>query len=69
MNANEALDKYLSSLDPKARIAKSRDIRCFCRVSTFILSNWRCGRTAIPWFLYGKITEAIGENIFKDITN
>lgn len=67
MTANEALDKYMSSLTPRERIAKSRDIRAVCRVSTSVLCFWRSGRTRIPWFLLDKITEAIGENIFDDV--
>lgn len=67
MTANEALDNYLSSLDPKERIAKSRDIRALCQISKFVLCFWRRGRTQIPWYLLDKITEAIGENIFDDV--
>lgn len=69
MTANEALDNYLNSLDPKERIAKSRDIRALCQISRFVLCYWRCGRTQIPWSLRDKITEAIGENIFEKFTN
>lgn len=69
MTANEALDNYLNSLNPKERIAKSRDIRALCRISRFILCDWRRGRTQIPWFLRDKITEAIGENIFYNVTD
>lgn len=69
MTANEALDKYLSSLKPNERIAKSRDIRSLCRISRFVLCYWRRGRTKIPWAFRDKITEAIGENIFETITN
>lgn len=67
MTANEALDNYLSSLGPKERIAKSRDIRALCKISKFVLCFWRRGRTQIPWYLLDKITEAIGENIFDDV--
>lgn len=69
MTANEALDNYLNSLNPKERIAKSRDIRALCRISRFILCDWRRERTQIPWFLRDKITEAIGENIFYNVTD
>ena len=66
MTTNEALDNYLNSLDPKDRIAKSRDIRALCRISRFVLCFWRRGRTKIPWSLRDKITEAIGKNIFEN---
>ncbi|MDE5988917.1 MAG: hypothetical protein K2H17_05930 [Duncaniella sp.] len=69
MTANHALDKYLSSLDAKEQIAKSRDIRELCRISRFVLCAWRRGRTPIPWVFLDKITEAIGENIFENVTN
>lgn len=69
MTANIALDKYLSSLDPNERIAKSRDIRALCKISRYVLSDWRRGRSQIPWFFRDKIMEAVGENIFADVTN
>lgn len=69
MTANDALDKYLNSLNPKARIAKSRDIRILCRITRYVLCDWRRGRTQIPWVFRDKITEAIGENIFTHITD
>lgn len=67
MTANDALDKYLSSLSPRERIAKSRDIRDACRISRFVLCFWRSGRTPIPWYFLPKITETIGQNIFENI--
>ena len=69
MTANEALDQYLSSLSPKERNAKSRDIRAYCRISSSVLYDWRCGRTRIPWFLRDKITEALGLDIFESSQN
>ncbi len=69
MTANEALDIYLNSLDPKERTAKSRDIRSLCKKSRCVLYDWRKGRTKIEAVFRDKITEAIGENIFKSITN
>lgn len=69
MTANEALDIYLNSLDPKERAAKSRDIRSLCEKSRSVLYDWRKGRTKIEAVFRDKITEAIGENIFKNITN
>ena len=69
MTANEALDKYLSSLSTKERIAKSRDIRTECQISVSVLCNWRVSRTPIPWYFHDKITEALGINIFENIAN
>lgn len=68
MTANHALDKYLSALKPTERVAKSRDIRTFCRISRYVLSDWRRGRTQIPCNFRDKITEAVGENIFANVT-
>lgn len=69
MTANEALDNYLSSLGPRERIAKSRDIRAFCRISTSVLCFWRRGRTHIPWYFRDKITEVLGKNIFENVVD
>lgn len=69
MTANEALDNYLKSLSPRERAAKSRDIRFFCQKTRFVLCDWRKGRSKIDIAWQAKITEAIGENIFENITN
>lgn len=69
MTANEALDKYLGSLSPKTRIAKSRDIREMCRITKNVLCAWRRGRTRIHWVFRDKITEALDKNIFIDVTD
>lgn len=69
MTANEALDRYMNSLGPSERRAKSRDIRAKCRISKYVLSYWRRGRTPIPWSVLDKINEAIGENLFENVTN
>lgn len=69
MTANEALDNYLSSLEPKERAAKSRDIRSLCQKSRSVLYDWRKGRSHIEIVWRDKITEAIGENIFVNVTN
>ncbi|WP_439711450.1 hypothetical protein [Duncaniella muris] len=69
MTANEALDNYLNSLSPKERAAKSRDIRVLCRKSRSVLYDWRKGRSQIDIAWQDKITEAIGENIFENVTN
>lgn len=69
MTANDVLDSYMSSLPSSERIAKSRDIRALCHVSTSVLSDWRRKRTPIPWYFIDKITAAIGENIFENVAN
>ena len=69
MTANEALDIYLNSLEPKERAAKSRDIRTLCKKSRSVLYDWRKGRTKIEAIFRDKISEAIRENIFETITN
>lgn len=69
MTANEALDAYLRSLDPKERAAKSRDIRALCQKSRSVLYDWRKGRSQIEVVWRDKITEAVGENIFENVTN
>ncbi|WP_304761375.1 hypothetical protein [Duncaniella muris] len=69
MTANEALNNYLNSLNPKERAAKSRDIRSLCQKSRSVLYDWCKGRSQIDIAWQAKITEAIGENIFADITN
>ena len=69
MTANEALDAYLRSLDPKERAAKSRDIRSLCQKSRSVLYDWRKGRSQIEVVWRDKITEAVGENIFENVTN
>lgn len=69
MTANEALDAYLRSLDPKERAAKSRDIRSLCQKSRSVLYDWRKGRSQIEVVWRDKITEEVGENIFENVTN
>ena len=69
MTANEALNNYLNSLNPKERAAKSRDIRSLCQKSRSVLYDWCKGRSQIDIAWQAKIPEAIGENIFADITN
>lgn len=64
MTANEALDGYMRGLSARVRIAKSRDIRKFCGVSRFVLSDWRRGRVKISAEKQSKITEALEQDIF-----
>lgn len=67
MTANEALDNYFKTLSPKERIAKSRDIRGFCKKSLCVLSDWRRGRSAISLECQAKITDILGINLFENI--
>ncbi len=64
MTANEALNQYMSGLTNRERIAKSRDIREMCGISTCVLSFWRIGRTPIKKIYQDKISEIIGRDIF-----
>ena len=63
MTANEALDKYLSTLPRQERVAKSRDIREILGVSRFVLSDWRRGRTKIEPVYFDKIIEIVGVDL------
>lgn len=64
MTTNKALDRYLSSLSTKERIAKSRDIRDCCEISRAILSDWRRGRTPLKRVYFDKIIEIVGVNLY-----
>lgn len=66
MTPNEALDNYIRPLSNKERIAKTRDIREVCQVSSAVIYDWRHGRTKINIAWQAKITEALGVNIFAD---
>lgn len=69
MTANEALNDYLSSLSPRERIAKSRDIRTLCKIEAWNLSDWKTGRVKISPQWQRKISEIVGENIFVNVDN
>lgn len=69
MTANEALNNYLSSLSPRVRIAKSRDIRTLCDIKSWNLSDWKKGRVKISPQMQHKISEIVGENIFVGVIN
>ena len=69
MTASESLRSYLASLTPRARAAKSRDIRTLCQKSRSVLYNWCHGRSKIDLAWRDKITQAIGENIFENVTD
>lgn len=69
MNSNEALDRYLRSLPPNERIAKSRDIRETLGISRFVLSDWRRGRTAIHPLFFDKIIEIVGVDLNSFVGN
>ncbi len=68
MTANEAFDKYFSSLNNVERIAKFRDLRASLGVSRSCIYNWRHGRCKIAPSLRDKITAVIGRDIFKNVT-
>lgn len=67
MTANEALDKYLSSLSNRERIAKTRDLREILGISRFVLCNWRTGRSKILPIYIDKIKEIIGIDIMDNV--
>lgn len=69
MSANEILDNYLSSLPPRERIAKSRDLRQIGGIESYTLSDWRRGRVKISAAWQSKISEIIGEDIFTNVAN
>lgn len=69
MTANEALNNYLSSLSPRERIAKSRDIRELGNLESWNLSDWKTGRVKISPQWQRKISEIVGKNIFEDVDN
>lgn len=69
MTANEALDNYMSSLSPRERIAKSRDLRNLGNFSPWNLSDWRRGRVKISPQMQAKISGILGENIFVNVDN
>lgn len=69
MTTNQSLDQYLSSLSGAERIAKSRDIRNFLRISASILSDWRRGRTKLHPVFLREISEIVGVDLLADVEN
>ena len=69
MTANEALASYLNSLEPKERAYKTRDICKFCKKTKYVFYNWIHGRSRIDLAWRDKITQAIAENTFKNVTD
>lgn len=67
MTTNEALDKYLSSLDRRERTAKTRDIREELGISRSVLSEWRRGRTRLHIVFLDKIGEILGVDLSADV--
>lgn len=63
MTRNEALAKYLESLDSQKRIAKLRDIREGLDVSRFVVYYWVVGRTRINRVFFDKISEIVGVDL------
>ncbi|PWL61044.1 MAG: hypothetical protein DBY35_06595 [Bacteroidales bacterium] len=69
MTANEAFDGYLSSLPNNIRIAKTRDLRFFLDISSYVIHDWRIGRTRIRPIYQREISKIVGEDIFRDVIN
>lgn len=69
MTPNEAFDNYMSSLVPRERIAKSRDLRRIGGLTPYNLCDWRTGRSRIPVAWQRKISEIVGEDVFKNVGN
>lgn len=67
MTTNEALDKYLSSLDRHELIAKSRDIREELGITRSVLSAWRRGRTSLHPVFLDKISEIVGVDLSVNV--
>ena len=69
MTTNQSLDRYLTSLPEKVRIAKSRDIREVLGISRAILSDWRRGRTVLKPIYLSEISEIVGVDLLSDVGN
>lgn len=69
MTTNQSLDRYLSSLSNAERIAKSRDIRNLLGISTFILSDWRRGRSKLHPVFLREISNIVGVDLMADVVN
>ena len=67
MTTNQALDQYLSSLNRRELIAKSRDIREELGVSRAVLSNWRRGKTKLRVIFLDKISEILGVDLSANV--
>lgn len=67
MTPNEAFDYYMSSLSPRERIAKSRDLTEIGKLEKYTISDWRRGRAKIPIAWQHKISEIVGVNVFANV--
>lgn len=67
MTTNEALDQYLQSLPTKERIAKSRDLRESLKISRYVLSDWRRGRTNLDSVYFSKVQEVLGVDLQNNV--
>lgn len=67
MRENEIFDRYMRSLPTNKRLIKLRDICTACVVSINVVYAWRLGRTRLKQIYMDKISETIGENIFKGV--
>lgn len=71
MNANVALDRYLSQFTIAEQRAKTRELKEKLNKPSWTISDWRTGRVKIDIAWQAKINEVFGENIFAncEITN
>lgn len=69
MTTNQSLDRYLSSLSGAERIAKSRDIRNFLKISNAVLSDWRRGRTKLHPVFLREISKIVDVDLMVDVEN
>lgn len=65
MTPNEIFNNYMSGLPPRARIAKSRDLRELGDLTPYQISNWRTGRVKIPDAWQRKINTITGDQVFS----
>lgn len=69
MTTNQSLDRYLTSLPNRVRLAKSRDIRKVLKISRAKLSDWRRGRSQLPPIYLREISEIVGVDLMADVEN
>lgn len=69
MTTNQSLDRYLTSLPSRVRLAKSRDIRKVLKISRAKLSDWRRGRSHLHPIFLREISEIVGVDLLADVEN
>ena len=69
MTTNQSLDRYLTSLPNRVRLAKSRDIRKVLKISRAKLSDWRRGRSQLQPIYLREISEIVGVDLMADVEN